>query len=350
MTLLAGTLLAANLAIMVALTVWVAVRKHARDVSELEMSDRRVALHDAMRSGSDDVEVLFRSARRRLALQIDLEAALRTVRADPLLRLRAAETGLVAAVEAQLAHRRPERRGVAALLVGRLNPHDASAWLTPLLDDRDSDVRLAAAASLARVGDQDAARSLVAALTRGKIPPDRLVERLGGAWAVPTLIDALVVSITTGAAEHRAELVRALGLIGSTGAEAVLLALLAAPGADVDERTTAARALATCGSAAAVPALVDALGDDAWEVRAQAVRSLGLLGDDSSVSHIEHLLGDEAWWVRAHAARALHELGAAGLAALERALHSPDRFARERALEVIQLAGLERGTEIGAIP
>jgi HEAT repeat protein len=108
-----------------------------------------------------------------------------------------------------------------------------------------------------------------------------------------------------------------------------------------EERISAARALGSLGDPRAGGMLVAAMADPEWTVRAQAARALGRLRFTDAAAVLEAGLGDEAWWVRANCGNALRSLGHDGIVALERALHSPDRFARDRAREALALATAE---------
>ena len=63
---------------------------------------------------------------------------------------------------------------------------------------------------------------------------------------------------------------------------------------------------------------------------------------------LEAGLTDPQWWVRANCASALVSIGPKGVAGLERALASDDRFARDRAREALALRAaaepIDRGT------
>ncbi|TMQ69917.1 MAG: HEAT repeat domain-containing protein [Candidatus Eisenbacteria bacterium] len=105
----------------------------------------------------------------------------------------------------------------------------------------------------------------------------------------------------------------------------------------MEERIAAACALGNLGSSEAAPALIEALDDPAWQVRAQAARSLGRLAATKALHRLERATTDMAWWVRRNACYALTDLGAAGVTALARIrASSPDPYAREMAGEALQ--------------
>lgn len=256
------------------------------------------------------------------------------------------QAGLAEKLLEQLGSRDPVERGYAVLLLSRLRMPDADRALTPLLHDPDTDVRLAVCAGLARIQTAEAARAMISALIRSSIAPERIIERLGAAWAVPAMLAAMgseevVVELAGGDDPDpgwRASVARALGVAADPRAEPALLRLLASPG--VQERVSAARALGSSGTDRCVEKLISSLADPAWQVQAQAAKALAARGDPRAVPDLERCLDNQAWWVRANAAEALASLGQAGAAALRRALLGPDRYARDRAAEALATHGL----------
>ena len=102
----------------------------------------------------------------------------------------------------------------------------------------------------------------------------------------------------------------------------------------------AARALGRLGMGEAIPALVMALTDERWPVRAMAAQALGRLSATPAVEALCECVGDRSWWVRHHAAYALLGLGEEGRDALcELAARASDRYAREMAREALEMGG-----------
>lgn len=333
--------LQANLALVALLFLMVSGRKVRRDRREVQVRTRRDALRTALVLGGDDLDRL--RGRRRSRFTIDLAVVLQEAAdRDDTAALTAAQrmserNGFDQLLRRRLRSRRPVTRGTSALLLGHLRSEDADLWLRPLLSDPDGDVKLVAAAALARCGSPRAATSLVTALEQRSMPPERLIERLGAPWAAPTVLHRLSTMAPGADDELRCCLVRALGLAAHRPAEPYLLQLLVEDSTEV--RVSAARALATCGSSASVPFLRYLLLDATWEVQAQAAMAVGLLGCVDSVPALERTLSSPAWWVRSNAASALAALGDAGVDALRRAADGADTYAAERAKE--ELARLD---------
>jgi HEAT repeat protein len=256
------------------------------------------------------------------------------------------DTGLAACLLEQLESRDPVKRGYAVLLLSHLRMPEAVRALPDLIHDPDTDVRLAVCAGLARLETDEAARAMISALISRSLASERVIERLGAAWAVPEMIAAIsseevAVELARGDDPDpawRASVARALGLAADSRAEPVLLRLLASP--DLQERVSAARALGGSGTERCVGRLISCLDDPAWQVQAQAAKALAARGDERAVPELERCLEHRSWWVRANAADALAQLGQAGTASLRRALKSTDRYARDRAVEALATHGL----------
>jgi len=127
----------------------------------------------------------------------------------------------------------------------------------------------------------------------------------------------------------------ALGLLGERAARPAIERLLADE--SVDMRVSACRALGRLAAIESGTALLHALRDDAWAVRAQAAKALGLARVMIAVPALGECLTDRSWWVRRHSAYALARLGYDGKQMLHSiAADSPDPYARDMALEVIE--------------
>jgi hypothetical protein len=202
-------------------------------------------------------------------------------------------------------------------------------------------VTLAAAAALGRYRDARALHWLLAhpeAWAR-RTPGARVAAlQAYGRGALPVLARALEISAGEPGLERT--LIETLGLGGHTPATPAIESRLTS--AQPELRVAAARALGRLEAESAVRALIVALDDEVWPVRAVAAWALGRIaaaGQPAAAAALEPLaarLGDRAWWVRRHAAYALWELGESGRAALRRiADTSPDPYARDIAREAL---------------
>jgi len=338
-----AALLVATTLLCALLTSGTVVRKIRRDRHETMFSARRRRLGRLLLSRDQaELEQGFRRVVRAPATQVDLLVVLDGLwpkldeSQQERLRQAVGASGLGRVLTRQLASRRAVRRATAVLLVGRIRLPDASDLIAPLTRDDDGDVRLAAVRGLATVADPRAAEVMIDALAAGYLEPERVIERLAHRWAVPTILVEL--ASTSARPAVRAALARSLGLAGDPSAETALRVMLRTGGDE--ERVGAARALGTAGTRAAAPDLEAALAAPDWPLRVQAARSLGLLDIEDAVPALAKCLGDEAWWVRSAAAGALAALGQPGHRALQAALVSPDRYARERAQEALTLHDL----------
>lgn len=258
----------------------------------------------------------------------------------------------------------------AVATLGRIGSSRATAALLPLLEER-TDVAIAAAGALARIGDPAAFEPLLAhaghphAAVRQAVVgalnalghadmPERiatLIEsadpfvresavRIAGYFGYDTTVSALLAraedaeeAIRAAAIEHlpfvedprvfmtaqrglgdssprvRAAAVRALARLEDQGAHDALLWALR--DADLWVRYYAARALGERGARVAVPALIaSACGDAAPHVRIAAFDALGLIGDTESVPTLLECADNQDDDVAAAALRALGMLGA----------------------------------------
>ncbi len=107
-------------------------------------------------------------------------------------------------------------------------------------------------------------------------------------------------------------------------------------------RAEAVRRIEFAREAAAVGALVEALGDESQYVRAAAARALGKLGRAEAVPALIRALEDAAFIVRQNAMWSLGEIGAAAREALPalKALADDNTMFHEREITVGELARL----------
>ncbi len=118
---------------------------------------------------------------------------------------------------------------------------------------------------------------------------------------------------------------------------------------EIWRRSKAAEVLGILGGREALPALLEALGDDAWHVRAAVAKGLGELGANGeehasreAIPALLQALNDDGWMVRSAAAEALGTLGGedAEVALLE-VLSDDVGSVRRAALRSLRLLGCE---------
>ena len=203
-------------------------------------------------------------------------------------------SGLTARLQSQLDARNGPARGRAVLILAHLRLPQGTARLEPMLDDDDPDVRLVAVAGLPLAEDPDAVPALVRALSKRRLAPERVIERLGQPWAVESLLAQLRELDARGErrAAPRVGVARALGHAGDPRAEPAMIELLRR--GSLEERISAARALGAVGGRRSRPELERALTDEAWPLRAQAAKALGAIGVKRAVPALEAVLDDPA--------------------------------------------------------
>jgi filamentous hemagglutinin family protein len=198
----------------------------------------------------------------------------------------------------------PESQDLRASLGAQADnglPLDATA-LRPLLqalNDRDSEVRRAAATALATLAaTASRSRAELAALPR----EDPIVRRFAGraettlAGFAPAVLPALEPAAGDEDAVVRGAAVTAIGHLGSDAEPAVPLLIDALAGPSVDLHRPAAQALGRIGAVpeTAVPALADRLFDPDPRVACEAARALGLFAEAARPASARLLAAAEA--------------------------------------------------------
>ena len=212
--------------------------------------------------------------------------------------------------------------------------------LIQALGDSDEYIRRAAAKALGKLGDpqaipalsvwahagEDAARNALQTLGHPMLDLPQAVAQVAaqGAWGV--LIRALTCP-------------QVREVVVGLGAPAVP-ALIQALGDDSNAvRRAAAEALGKLGDPQAIPALIKALGDYWYDVRRAAAEALGKLGDPQAIPALIQALGDDEFRVRRAAAEALVKIGTPAVPALIQALGNNDREVRRAAAEALGKLG-----------
>jgi HEAT repeat protein len=181
-------------------------------------------------------------------------------------------------------------RWAAAEALQGLDGRQAAEALAELLDSQRPELRALAARTLAALGDQRATGALIGLVeqTGWEFYVD-LLGKLGDETAAPFLL-GFSHSTTSGHLYVRQHAVRALCELGDEAALSELADVLVQALSDEDlcvrssfSAPTAARALGTIGSPAAIPSLLNLLEDDADPCREAAAEALVAIGDPSAI-------------------------------------------------------------------
>ena len=225
----------------------------------------------------------------------------------------ATRLGLAGNLRRQLRHGPARARITAAEILADFLDDSCTAALEDALDDRDSDVRLAAALSLASSGRAPPARLLVTRLGLGAGERSMLVvtllaeivrERAGEVRAL--ILDADMPPAVKAAA------IEALADSGDYTLVPIITQFALRAGDDAEELPRFLRALGRFQHPAAAPAVEKSLYSPIWWVRAAAAEAAGRIGLVKTAPFLVTLLNDPDWWVRFRAGEALARLGEAG--------------------------------------
>ncbi len=234
--------------------------------------------------------------------------------------------------------RRKWRRVQALFLLGWLKPAASVPLLEESLYDPDSDITYTAAKALAEYNLEAAYRALLDALDKAPISRSRLAAFLESSRC-PGAVALLCERASDPNPALRFWLAYLLGQTRDRRALPALLALARDPDANV--RANAAEALGQLGDRRrTTPAIKKLLRDSEWIVRAHAAKAVGAAGDERLIRELVPLLRDQQWWVRQDSALALERLGPPAIPYLAAMLNDSDRFARNKAAEVLGRLGV----------
>ncbi|HWI66229.1 MAG TPA: HEAT repeat domain-containing protein [Symbiobacteriaceae bacterium] len=229
------------------------------------------------------------------------------------------------------------RRADAARRLGLMAEEQISRSLRLLLQDRQAEVRIAAARALIELGSSQWLDDVIWRLNE----PDT-VSRLrvadvvleAGAAAVPGLI-----RFVRQEANPRSAVV-AIDMLGDLRAVEAEPVIMAAAGSEyVELRAAACRALGRLETPEALELLCSALQDRAWEVRNQAVRALGAIGDAQAAPFIVPMLHHDEIWGVYRSALALAAMPPEGIRLLQSELYrmqNDQTLAEDRRVRVLQ--------------
>jgi len=201
-------------------------------------------------------------------------------------------------------------RSAACEALGRIgDPHAVPAFIQAL-GDGDWDVRKAACGALGRIGDPQAVPALSVWAAAGEQAAQDALQSLGQPpmelqEAITHLLHAGDWCVVQRALWHNA-VCEAVAQVGAPAVPALIQAL----GDNwAVVRSAACAALGVIGDLHAVPALIQALGDDWGSVRSAACAALGVIGDPHAVPALEKVAAqDSDGGVRGAARQAIREI------------------------------------------
>ena len=227
-----------------------------------------------------------------------------------------------------------ERLQAVEMLALLPREHGIEALERTLGRDRSSEVRVAAAISLAELG---ALPRLDTVLSRIG-PEGRRSRRLVGLFGrLPKERIPELEAYAADDAHHpfvRAAIVEALGQAGDPRLNDFLLERAAESDAEI--AAAAVRGIGRTGGPGSRTLVRRALDHPAWQVRTCAAEAAAQLGDASLAEALTDRLDDLVWAVRYAAGKALRELGPSGMAALR--AEADEGTARQRRTAALILA------------
>jgi HEAT repeat protein len=195
------------------------------------------------------------------------------------------------------------RRAAAAFRLGDLG--DRQSWrLVALLDDRNRQVRNAAARSLGKQRAVEGVAPIVLALSEG-----RVARAVGGQALIdigPDAVESMAGLMHSQSPDVRAVAAELLGRLGTVSQAGVLTRHLHDNSANV--RVAVVRALGRLGGRAAAESIRHVLDDQTAYVRAAAATSVAALGDLDSVPRLLEMVDDTEYLPARAAAIAITEL------------------------------------------
>lgn len=332
------TLWEASLLLCSAALLTVAALLLARAISggkSRRREELRLAMLPAMLRG-ETIETDGSRLSRKVAARLTLEFAELVRGSDREMFVRSAQAaGAADELERKLRSRRPQDRLVAVEALA-LFPDFTETVTRVALTDRNPDVRLGAALALAHEGRGPSAGEMVRRLGIGTDEKSLLVISLMRDFVKtdPHAVEALLYDLEVADAAKLA----ATDALAESGAvdHAPLVAWMAeASNEDTELSPRIFRALGRIGHPAGHEAIVSALDDEVWQVRAAAAEAAGRSGLKAASPRLAALLSDDRWWVRFRAGEALTRLGADGRLELQRAAAAPEPRTRDAARAIL---------------
>ena len=303
----------------------VRARRHARGLDRV-----REQLPALLASGADRTGAVTELP---LSLVREASAGLAPAEEDQV-RRRLINAGTASSIESRAMHaRRRWRRAAQLELLGWMRAETSLGVLERILAGDDSDLAYIAAQSLAAYGSAGAYGVLTDALVAERLSRSRIATLLESARYAGA-VEALDELSSHPDGSVRFWVAYLLGRTADPAARAPLERL--AGDDDSNVRANAVEGLGRLGHSDAIGTL---LADPDWVVRSHAATAAGAAAMDELAPRLCALLTDQVWWVRHNAARSLVELGRAADQYVVPLLRSHDRFARNKAAEVLVADG-----------
>jgi hypothetical protein len=267
-------------------------------------------------------EALIADARAHLDTASDLAIEMfDLIRGDGRVRLARVfhAVGVTAVLKRRLVTGDERARTLAVETLPLLADETTVETLTCALGDRSSDVRLAAAMSLAEVDALPPLPELIDALDVGDAHQSRRLMDLFRQVAVDRTHELLALASD----EERPLLIRtaAVEALGSTGNYSLVTKIAEiASRARTSDHPLISQCVRTLGELRhprGAQVVSWALQSPDWQVRAEAAEAAGRIGLVQEAPRLGALLADDVWWVRLRAGEALAQLGDQGRQALE---------------------------------
>ncbi|APR53184.1 hypothetical protein CA223_04445 [Sphingomonas koreensis] len=234
-------------------------------------------------------------------------------------------------------------RATALQGIAQFDSPEARTALHTALNDRNRDIRLAAAQALAAKGELLDPQDLVRRLELGVNQSSRITISLFQAIAEtrPDAIKALVVQPDQ-KLDVRIAAIEALAATGDYSLVPVIAELALAAEDGSEELPRYLHALGKLGHPSGAGAVLAGLSSGSMAARAAAARAAGRIAVPRSAERLAQLLSDREWWVRFRAAEALIAIGEPGVARLHEAAAGGYGPARDAAETMLAETGISR--------
>lgn len=240
--------------------------------------------------------------------------------------------------EAEARQSRQKWRQVSALLaLGWMASLDSLDLLREAVYDPDTDIGYAACHALAQYDSAFAYERLLEALREGRLARSRVATLIESA-RFGRATELLIERVRDPEPGVRFWIAYLLGKRGDPKALPALARLAGDAASSV--RANTARSFGEIGGTESIAYIRRLLRDEDWLVRARAAKAAGVIGAPELIDDLLPLLGDRQWWPRQNTVLALERIGRAAVPQLEAHLGVSDRFARNKAAEVLGRLGI----------